>query len=119
MHLFNKRKRRSDKLWDIKFKLSADDKRQLQILAMDDKVSLTAFCSEVVKKELKSENIVEKFEYDDSGYFVHVLLPEGYNDMIETLSIEWSISKRKVAHRLVKNYLWRMNGGIQIMFYNN
>lgn len=109
-----KRKKRSDAKHDIKFKLSADDKKLLRLKAMDHNLSLTAFASLIVKNDLLRNREYQKFEYDNNGFFIHVVLEHDYFEMVKTLSVEWDLSYRRVVHRIVKDYLWRSSGGVSI-----
>ena len=109
------RKKRSDAKHDIKLKLSSSDKKILKLKAADHNLSLTAFNSMIVKKELLNDWEYDLFDYDNNGQFVHVMLEKDFFEMIKTLSIEWDISIRKVAHRIIKNYIFRSKGGIKII----
>lgn len=113
------RKKRSDAKQDIKFKLSQEDKKFIKLHAMDHGLSLTAFASQVVKKELLRDRDYEPFEYDDGGQFVHVMLEQDFFEMVKTLSLDWDLPFRKVVHRIIKDYIWRANGGVKITHYNN
>ncbi|MBS4200262.1 hypothetical protein KHA93_11535 [Bacillus sp. FJAT-49732] len=112
-----KRKKRSDAKKDIKFKLSNEDKKSLQRKAMNHMLSLTAFASLIVENDLLRDKEYQDYEYDNNGEFVHVVLKEGDFNNIQSLSIEWGISKRRVVHRIVKEYLWIVSGGYTINTY--
>lgn len=109
-----KRKKRSDAKSDIKFKLSADEKKVLQIKAMNHRLSLTAFVSLVVSNDLLLKKEYKQHEYDNEGEFVHVVLDQDDFNQIQSLKIEWSMSYRKVVHRIIKEYLWKEKYGITI-----
>ncbi|MEQ6377113.1 hypothetical protein RZN22_09650 [Bacillaceae bacterium S4-13-58] len=104
------RKTRSDKKHDIKLKLSKEDKQLLKLKAMDHHMSITAFASQVVKQELIREQDSEDKEYPKDGSFVHVVLENGFFEMVKTLSTEWDLSYRKTTHRVVKHYIDRQLG---------
>lgn len=113
------RKKRSDTKKDIKFRLSAHDKTLLQLRAKDAGLSLTEFCSQVVKTDLLLEREYKNYEYDNNGKFVHCLLELHYHEMAVTLHIEWDLPLRKVAHRIIKEYLNREFGRVEISSYND
>lgn len=111
------RKKRSDAKNDIKFKLSASEKKQLKLLAADKRLSLTAFASEVIREALRGPGDQEPVEYNHSGQFIHAVLEDEFSDQVHLLSIEWDIPRRHVAHRIVKNYLAASVNDIKIMNY--
>lgn len=104
------RKTRSDKKHDIKFKLSKEDKQLLKLKAMDHRMSLTAYTTQIVKHELIRDQEFEYQEYPREGSFVHVVLENDFFEMVKTLSVEWDLSFRKTAHRIMMNYIDRQRG---------
>ncbi|MEK4132032.1 hypothetical protein NYE67_20670 [Solibacillus sp. FSL W8-0474] len=112
------RKKRSDAKRDIKVKLSEMEKKILQRLAMKRGIELTAMASEIVESQLMDlEQDFINYEYDENGKFVHVLLNEEYFEVIQNLSIEWDISIRKTAFKLIKNHITKVSGGFVIHDY--
>lgn len=112
------RKKRSDAKHDIKIRLSPDDKKTLKLHAMDHELSLTAFASLVVKKDLLLDRDYSSYLYDHSGSYIHIVLEKDFFEMIKTLSLNWDMPYRRVVHRIIKEYLWRSAGGIKITTYN-
>lgn len=108
------RKKRSDAKHDIKFRLSPEDKKFLKLQAMDHKMSLTAFASFVVKRELIRDKDYDVYNYDNDGQFVHVMLDNNCFEMVKTLSIDWDLPYRKVVHRMIKDYIFISSGGVSI-----
>lgn len=114
-----KRKQRFDKLHDIKFKLSIEDKKLLKLKALDHRLSLTKFCSHIVKKDLIFEREYGYYSYDNEGDFVHVALEGDYFEMLKALAVEWNTSYRKAVHRIIKEYINREFGGVTTQYYND
>lgn len=111
------RKKRSDAKHDIKVLVTIEDKKQLQHMAKNNGKVLTEFASEIVGKQL--ENLDQDFvnyDYED-GDFIHVLLNGEHFKMIQNLSIEWGLSIRKTAYKLLKNHIASISGGFIIHDY--
>lgn len=113
------RKERKDKQHDTKFKLSVEDKKLLKIKANTYRMSLTKFCSYIVKKDLVLERDYDTYEYDKNGEYIHTSLEGDYYEMLKTLEIEWNMPKRRVVHRIIKEYLAREYGRLTIHYYND
>lgn len=111
------RKKRIDAKHDIKFRLSPEDKKFLKFQAMDHDLSLTAFTSFIIKRELVQDNDFDNYDYDNEGQFVHVMLDKNCFEMIKTLSVEWDLSLRRAAHRMIKDHICRSSGGVKIIDY--
>lgn len=94
---------------DIKFSVRIDDKRKLSLMAMDAEQSLTAFCSQVVEKELVRYRQYDRIVYPLGGPLVHVRLNADFFKMLQTLSVQWDLPYRRAVHRLVANYLREPN----------
>jgi hypothetical protein len=90
---------------DIKFAVTVDDKRKLMLMAFDADLSLTQFCSQLVRKELVRYRMYSKLAYPTNGVLIHVKLEEDYFKMVQTLAVQWLLPYRQVVHRLVANYL--------------
>ncbi|HHW36845.1 MAG TPA: hypothetical protein GXX18_06330 [Bacillales bacterium] len=117
--LKNIRKERSDKKYDIKFKLSINDKKLLKLKALEHQLSLTAYCSQIVKKDLILNRDYDNYVYDNDGIFVHASLERDYFEMLKTIAAEWNLSYRKAVHRIIKEYLNHEFNGITIEYYND
>ena len=102
------RKIRSDKKHNIKYPLSAEDKRQLGHLALEHEMKLTAFSNMIIENELKATHEYQEFEYDEKGVLVNACLTKSDFLEIQKLAIDGNVSYREVAFRLVKNYLSRV-----------
>lgn len=113
------RKERKDKQHDTKFKLSVKDKKLLKLKANSHRMSLTKFCSYIVKKDLIQERDYDIYDYDNNGEYIHTSLEGDYYEMLKTLEIEWDMPKRRVVHRIIKEYLAREYNGVTIQYYND
>lgn len=99
------RKKRSDALKDIKFKLSNTDKNALQLLAIEHDVSLTAIASMIVKQEMYKISSLFAYEYDHNGEFVHVTLNNDDFKTVRLLGSELGLNIRQTVHRIVMNHI--------------
>lgn len=112
------RKKRSDAKRDIKVKLSFEEKKMLQRLAVGKEIEVTAMASIIIEKQLSDlQRDFKDYEYEKNGVFVHVLLDDEHFKIIQNLSIEWGFSVRKTAFKLMKNYLATLSGGFIIHDY--
>lgn len=118
------RKVRSDKRCDIKYPLSKSDKRALMHKALEYNMKISSFSSMIVEIELDKSGDCHIYDYDRQGEFVHACLSQDDFKRIQMLSIEWGVSYREVAFRLVKNYLVRISStrintstGVKIISY--
>lgn len=114
-------KTRSDKKYDIKVKLSPGDKKILGLRMIDNAPSLTEFCSNIVKGYLSQDMNYGDYDYDENGVFVHVLLEKELHNKIKSLKVEWGMSSyRRVAHRILKEYLHRnCSTGVEISHWRD
>jgi hypothetical protein len=99
------RKKRSDAKKDIKFKITVEEKKTLQLRALHHKMSFPEFLNTLVKQELRLTKNYESYPYDNDGVYVRVKLEDEYVEDIKRLTIEWQIPNLKVVHRIVKEYL--------------
>lgn len=111
------RKTRSDKKKDIKPMIAPEDKKKLQLRAIDSGLSLTEFCSNVVKDYLNKGIEFNDYDYPFEGKPIHVLLEEEYFKLVELLHVEWDLPRRQVVHRIIKEFLTREFGGFEIISY--
>lgn len=104
---FSKRKKRSDAKFDIRVYFTLEEKQRLKLLAIQRNMALTPFCSDLLKQELIRNNDYEPVEHQTSGKPVEIKLEKEFNNLIMDYCIEWDCSKRKAAHRILKNVLYR------------
>jgi hypothetical protein len=112
------RKTRSDKKHDIKFRLSAADKRILKTKAMNLNVSLTTFLSNIVSDHLSNSKTFILCKQEKEGSFVHAVLPGVRFKDIQNFSIEYDSSFRNVAHSIIQTYLQK-ESNVKIIHYND
>jgi hypothetical protein len=89
--------------------MNVDDKRKLMLMAYDVDLSLTQFCSKLVREELVRYRAYLKIAYPTNGVLIHVKLEDDYFKMVQTLAVQWMLPYRHVVHRLVTNYLKEPN----------
>ena len=101
------RKVRSDKKTDIKAPITMEQKQKLKILARQEslntgsRVSITQMASLLVQEGLFDYESFPESEYDPSWNTVHVKLTKFYSDQLFNFELEWDISKKAVAARIL------------------
>ncbi|MDM5335766.1 hypothetical protein QUF84_00450 [Fictibacillus enclensis] len=104
------RKKRSDAKFDIKIYVSEDEKRAARLLANQARLSITPYCSELVKKALCRNEIYPETEHQTSGKPIEIKLEPAFNEILMDYCIEWDCSKRKAVQRIFKYALKRERG---------
>jgi hypothetical protein len=105
------RKVRSDKKSDIKAPITMEQKQKLKILARQEslktgsRVSITQMASLLVQEGLFEYETFPESEYDPSWNTVHVKLTKFYCDQLFNFELEWDVSKKAVAARILSYML--------------
>ncbi|WEG19187.1 hypothetical protein PQ478_21780 (plasmid) [Alkalihalophilus pseudofirmus] len=102
-----KRKVRCDKKTDIKTPVTIEQKQKLMILARQEsiktgeRVSVTQMASRLVQKGLFEYESFPDCDYDPALKSVHVKLTPFYTDQLFNYELEWDVSKRVAAARIL------------------
>ena len=101
------RKVRCDKKTDIKTPVTIEQKQKLMILARQEsiktgeRVSVTQMASKLVQKGLFEYESFPDCAYDPALKSVHVKLTQFYTDQLFNYELEWDVSKRVAAARIL------------------
>ncbi|WP_213428295.1 MULTISPECIES: hypothetical protein [Paenibacillus] len=107
------RKERSDKLKDIKFPVTPDQREKLRrmakIFSSKGARNVTESSTLQLKQALDHYRLYpercHEVIYQDTGQYMHVKPTRRMYDEIEELSYKWNLSIRKTTHRLLMNFL--------------
>ncbi|WP_332698655.1 hypothetical protein [Halalkalibacter lacteus] len=106
------RKQRSDKKVDIRVPISDDDREFVLWSARTKRQSMTQFCTEILRTQIKNNKEFHEHPYIKSEFIVHVKADEELYRHIVSFSIEWSCSIREATHRLLTDSIFFIRGGI-------
>lgn len=103
------RKTRSDKMVDIKFPVTREQRRELRTLAIGRKLGdrQTFFNTKLLQTAIANAGHCAELDYKDSGQYMHVKPTQVANEEIEKLMLDWGCSKRQAVHRLMINAMQR------------
>lgn len=107
------RKERSDKLKDIKFPVTPEQRERLRRLAKqlpqeskrNETVSNTVHLLQALKHYQLYPERCHEVVYKDTGQYMHAKPTRRDFEQIEELALLWNTSIRKATHRLIMNYL--------------
>ncbi|ADC52275.1 hypothetical protein BpOF4_21399 (plasmid) [Alkalihalophilus pseudofirmus OF4] len=106
-----KRKIRSDKKIDIKVPITIEQKQKLKILARlesvktNERVSITQMASMLVQEGLVQYESFPENTYDASLNTIHVKLTSFYAEQLFNFELEWDVSKREAAAKILSYIL--------------
>lgn len=103
------RKTRSDKVTDIKFPVTGEQRRELRALAIGRKLGdrQTLYNTKLLQAAIEDAGSCSELEYKDTGKYMHVKPTQVANEKIEQLMLNWGCSKRQAVHRLMINAIRR------------
>lgn len=107
------RKERADKLKDIKFPVTPEQREKLRRLAKElppgtkrnETVSNTKHLLQALEHFRMYPERCHEVIYEDTRQYMHVKPPRRVFDQIEEHALIWNTSIRKATHRLIMNYL--------------
>lgn len=98
------RQPRSDKKKDVKIPLTDRQKRAVKLLALQERKNVTDYSTRVISQALRFpavENVALFHDYEDTKNYVHIRLSQEQHDQLAKLSIQWDVSIRQAAFRLL------------------
>ncbi|RUS44996.1 hypothetical protein [Cohnella sp. AR92] len=108
------RKERSDKLKDIKFPVTPRQREELRrralalkVAARNETISNTKILIAALNQHRLFPEQYPELVYEDTKQYMHAEPTLAVYDQIVELSMQWNVSIRKAAHRLIMNYIFR------------
>ncbi|WP_078557116.1 hypothetical protein [Bacillus alkalicellulosilyticus] len=95
------RKIRSDKKKDIKIPLTLTQKQLLKKIARKNRTTVTQACTKLVEEGLTFFETFPEVDYENSTLTVHAKLSNFYSEQLFLYELEWDMSSRKAAHRIL------------------
>ncbi|EJR93376.1 hypothetical protein IKE_05868 [Bacillus cereus VD196] len=97
------RKIRSDKKIDIKIPVSETQRQLIRTSAFQEKNSTTQYMSKLITEYLEIDYISEihAYEYRDTKKYIHAKLEQKTHSKLVQLAIEWGVSQRAAATRIL------------------
>lgn len=108
----SERKQRSDKMHDIKFPVTSEQKAEIRRLAKSSRMKgkETQYATKLLLKALTLCNTLPEYPYIDTKIYMHVKPTEIYYEMIFALATCHGISERQTVTRLVMYVLNQRSG---------
>ncbi|MDZ4533892.1 hypothetical protein ORM92_22660 [Bacillus cereus] len=97
------RKTRCDKKKDIKIPVNEIQRQLIRSSAFLEGITTTQYMSKLITEHLKIDYISEihAYEYRDTKKYIHAKLAQETHSKLVQLAIEWGISQRAAATRIL------------------
>ncbi|MGA5698429.1 hypothetical protein ACPCHU_28260 [Bacillus bombysepticus] len=97
------RKTRSDKKKDIKIPVNEIQRQLIRTSAFQQGITTTQYMSKLLTEHLKIDYISEihAYEYKDTKKYIHAKLGQETHSKLVQLAIEWGVSQRAAATRIL------------------
>ncbi|HFJ9381171.1 TPA: hypothetical protein ACGW65_005698 [Bacillus paranthracis] len=97
------RKTRSDKKKDIKIPVNEIQRQLIRSSAFKGGITTTQYMSKLLTEYLTIDYISEihAYEYKDTKKYIHAKLEQGAHSKLVQLAIEWGVSQRAAATRIL------------------
>ncbi|MEK4745882.1 hypothetical protein [Bacillus sp. FSL R9-9481] len=97
------RKIRSDKKKDVKIPVTEIQRQLIRTSAFHNNLTTTQYMSKLITEHLRIDYISEihAYEYKDTKKYIHAKLEQGAHSKLVQLAIEWGISQRAAATRIL------------------
>ncbi|MED1302654.1 hypothetical protein BK704_19520 [[Bacillus thuringiensis] serovar konkukian] len=97
------RKTRSDKKKDIKIPVNEIQRQLIRTSAFQQGITTTQYMSKLLTEHLKIDYISEihAYEYKDTKKYIHAKLGQKTHSQLVQLAIEWGVSQRAAAARIL------------------
>ncbi|MGK8430579.1 hypothetical protein [Bacillus cereus] len=97
------RKTRSDKKRDIKIPVNEIQRQLIRSSAFKEGITTTQYMSKLITEHLKIDYISEihAYKYKDTKKYIHAKLEQGAHSKLVQLAIEWGVSQRAAATRIL------------------
>ena len=97
------RKTRCDKKKDVKIPVNEIQRQLIRSSAYQEGITTTQYMSKLITEHLKIDYICEihAYEYKDTRRYIHAKLEQGAHSKLVQLAIEWGVSQRAAATRIL------------------
>ncbi|PEP86107.1 hypothetical protein [Bacillus pseudomycoides] len=97
------RKTRSDKKKDVKIPVNEIQRQLIRTSAFQQGITTTQYISKLITEHLRIDYISEihAYEYKDTKKYIHAKLEQETHSKLFQLAIEWGVSQRAAATRIL------------------
>lgn len=97
------RKIRSDKKKDVKIPVNEIQRQLIRSSAFQQSITTTQYMSKLITEHLRIDYISEihAYEYKDTKKYIHAKLEQETHYKLVQLAIEWGVSQRAAATRIL------------------
>ncbi|HDR7242623.1 TPA: hypothetical protein QCW90_003314 [Bacillus mobilis] len=97
------RKTRSDKKKDVKIPVNEIQRQLIRSSAFREGITTTQYMSKLITEHLRIDYISEihAYEYKDTKKYIHAKLEQETHSKLVQLAIEWGVSQRAAATRIL------------------
>ncbi|MDA2732912.1 hypothetical protein PDR34_24475 [Bacillus cereus] len=97
------RKIRSDKKKDVKIPVNEIQRQLIRSSAFQEGITTTQYMSKLITEHLRIDYISEihAYEYKDTKKYIHAKLEQESHSKLVQLAIEWGVSQRAAATRIL------------------
>lgn len=97
------RKTRSDKKKDVKIPVTEIQRQLIRTSAFHNNLTTTQYMSKLITEHLRIDYISEihAYEYKDTKKYIHAKLEQETHSKLVQLAIEWGVSQRAAATRIL------------------
>ncbi|PHA49422.1 hypothetical protein [Bacillus pseudomycoides] len=97
------RKTRSDKKKDVKIPVNEIQRQLIRTSAFKEGITTTQYMSKLITEYLRIDYISEihAYEYKDTKKYIHAKLEQETHSKLVQLAIEWGVSQRAAATRIL------------------
>ncbi|EOO23034.1 hypothetical protein ICM_06257 [Bacillus cereus BAG1X2-3] len=97
------RKIRSDKKKDVKIPVNEIQRQIIRTSAFQQGITTTQYMSKLISEHLRIDYIsqIHAYEYKDTKKYIHAKLEQKTHSKLVQLAIEWGVSQRAAATRIL------------------
>ncbi|OQR53533.1 hypothetical protein [Bacillus sp. CDB3] len=97
------RKTRSDKKKDVKIPVNEIQRQLIRTSAFQQGITTTQYMSKLITEHLRIDyiNEIHAYEYKDTKRYIHAKLEQETHSKLVQLAIEWGVSQRAAATRIL------------------
>lgn len=97
------RKTRSDKKKDVKIPVNEVQRQLIRSSAFQEGITTTQYMSKLITEHLTIDyiNEIHAYEYKDTKKYIHAKLEQETHSKLVQLAIEWGVSQRAAATRIL------------------
>ncbi|HDR7526762.1 TPA: hypothetical protein QCX62_003352 [Bacillus paranthracis] len=97
------RKTRCDKKKDVKIPVNEIQRQLIRSSAFQEGITTTQYMSKLITEHLRIDYIsgIHAYEYKDTKKYIHAKLEQETHSKLVQLAIEWGVSQRAAATRIL------------------